>query len=277
MWAPLQGGHLCVEPRQVQDGWAVLGWRGCATSPSPPRCHCPVLCQPHLHGDTMADVSPGSVQPAGPAGTMRKDSSEEQTVSRSHHTALDGLTPWLPHPAPCLSASHLANSLQGQLEMRGGLPHPALPLPSTSLHHPQRYLILGFPIPSDIPVLTQPFLLPSLLTHKHRSSPVTAMLIPLQLPFPPCPSHGKLVPSLCPCQDIPPFLGVSSGISISSLLCRAPAPPTHLSPPAPPSLLLCPRSQCSIHGFTCPAAPCWKGNGKDQTPPVLVSRSLRLA
>lgn len=64
--------------------------------------------------------------------------------------------------------------------------------PLSSITH----LVLRFPIPSDIPVLTQAFLLPSLLIRKHKSSPITAMLIPLQLPspreacaHPPMPGH----------------------------------------------------------------------------------------
>ncbi|XP_066058861.1 uncharacterized protein [Chamaea fasciata] len=67
--------------------------------------------------------SPGKQESAGkgvhldgPSGTMKEDPSEEQMVSRSHHTARAGLTPWLPHPTPCLLASHRVDPLQGQLE-----------------------------------------------------------------------------------------------------------------------------------------------------------------
>lgn len=98
-------------------------------------------------------------RPAGPAGAVRKDPSEERTISRAHHAAAHspvGLAPWPPHPTPRLPASGPTDSLQGRLETWGGLLHPrsahSLLFPAA----PQAFLThnpMSFLIPSNIPFL----------------------------------------------------------------------------------------------------------------------------
>lgn len=98
-------------------------------------------------------------RPAGPAGAVRKDPSEERTISRAHHAAAHspvGLAPWPPHPTSRLPASGPTDSLQGRLETWGGLLHPrsahSLLFPAA----PQAFLThnpMSFLIPSNIPFL----------------------------------------------------------------------------------------------------------------------------
>lgn len=152
--------------------------------------------------------------PPGSSGAIGKDPGEEWRVSRAHHTAacsLVGLTPPPPRSTPHLPASTPANSLQGQLETWGGLPHPhgapSLLFPAA----PQAFFThnpMSFPISPNIPFLMRAcnnFFFSSHMQARVLLPPVTAMLIPLRLPFPPAWSHRKLTPGISLCRGQPAF------------------------------------------------------------------------
>ncbi|XP_027643097.1 BRD4-interacting chromatin-remodeling complex-associated protein-like [Falco peregrinus] len=206
--------------------------------------------------------------PAGPTGTVRKDPSEEQAFSGAHRAAACspfGLAPWLPHPTPCLPTSRPAASLQDV-----GWPPPAHSAPPLLFPAaPQAFLShnpMSFPTPSNIPILTH--------TCKHFFSPcfsyasmgplppVTVMLIPLQLPFPPAQPTGSSCPASAHARTACLSMRLSWGSASPLCAARLLLPPRQLSPGFGPSRLslLCPCCPDALP-TAFPAAPLHAGRG----------------